>query len=142
MFEVMHNHSLNKQKKCTADYLYLRKPAVHRVIIAQLSVTILVSLITIPFGFSTAISALAGGLCCSVPNAYFIWKAFSYRGAKAAKQVLLSFYQGEVAKFVLTALAFVLVFTLMSSVEPLALFGAFVIVQSVHWITPLLIRQR
>ena len=118
------------------------KPAVHRVIVAQLCVTLFLSLILIPFSVNAAASALAGGLCCSIPNAYLVWRAFRYRGASAAKQIVSSFYQGEAGKFLLTAFAFVLAFTLIKPVVPAALFGAFFMVQSIHWLTPLLIQQR
>ncbi|WP_434063448.1 ATP synthase subunit I [Pseudoalteromonas aurantia] len=52
-----------------------------------------------------------------------------------------SFYQGEAGKFALTVLAFILIFTLLPSIEPLALFGAFTLIQAVNWLTPLLIKS-
>ncbi len=122
-------------------YPHLRKPAMHRVSVAQFVVTLLLSLILLPVSINTAVSAFMGGLCCSIPNAFLIWKAFRYRGASAAKQIASSFYQGEAGKFVLTIMAFVLVFTLVKPVEPLALFGAFAVVQSINWLTPLLIKN-
>ena len=123
-------------------YSYLRNPAMHRVIVAQLVATFLLALLLLPVSVNTAVSAFVGGLCCGIPNAFLIWKAFQYRGASAAKAIVSSFYLGEIGKFVLTILAFVLVFTLIKPVEPWALFGAFFVVQSINWLTPLLVKQR
>lgn len=123
-------------------YPHLRRPAVHRVVLAQLLTTLCLSLFLLPVGILHALSAFVGGLACAIPNAYLIWKAFQYRGASAAQNIARSFYQGEAGKFLLTMLAFVLIFTLVKPVEPLSLFGAFVLVQSVNWFTPMLIGHR
>lgn len=119
---------------------HLRQPAMYRVSLAQLAATLLLPLTLLPVSATAAVSALMGGICCSLPNAFLVWKAFRYRGARAAKQIATAFYQGEAGKFILTIVAFVLVFTLVKPIEPLALFGAFAVVQSIHWFTPLLIK--
>ena len=121
---------------------YLQQPAVYRVVLAQMLATVLLSLVLLPLGRETSLSALFGGLACSVPHAYLLWKTFRYRGARAAQLIAKSFYQGEAGKFVLTALAFVLIFTLFKPVEPVALFGAFILAQVVNWFTPLLIGRK
>ena len=126
----------------TDRYPHLRRPAVYRVVLAQLLTTLCLSLFLFPLGFVHAFSAFLGGLACTVPNAYMVWKAFRYRGASAAQKIAKSFYQGEAGKFALTMLAFVLIFTLVKPVEPLSLFGAFMLVQLVNWFTPLLIGHR
>lgn len=77
-------------------------------------------------------SALLGGLTCALPNAYFIWRAFRYTGARAATQVVQSFYQGEAWKFVLTALCFGVIFQLVEPLNVLALFVSFMTVQLSH----------
>lgn len=120
-------------------YPHLRQPAMYRVVLAQLLTTLCLSLLLLTVGLTYALSAVLGGLACAVPNAYLIWKAFQYRGARSAQKITKSFYQGEAGKFALTMLAFVLIFTLVESIEPVALFGAFVLIQSVNWFTPLLI---
>ncbi|MDD7804085.1 MAG: F0F1 ATP synthase subunit I [Endozoicomonas sp. (ex Botrylloides leachii)] len=133
---------LRHKENRVSRHPYLRGPSMHRVIIAQLSATIFLSITFLSFSKNAAVSAFLGGLCCSIPNAYFIWKAFRYKGASAAQQIVSSFYQGEAGKFVLTVLAFVMVFTLIKPIMPVALFSAFFIVQSIHWLTPLLIEKR
>ena len=123
-------------------YPHLRRPAVHRVVLAQLLTTLCLSLLLLMLGTVHAASAFIGGLACAIPNSYLTWKAFRYRGASAAQNIARSFYQGEAGKFALTVLAFVLIFTLVKPIEPLSLFGAFVLVQAVNWFTPLLIGFR
>ncbi|WP_062260746.1 ATP synthase subunit I [Endozoicomonas arenosclerae] len=122
-------------------YPHLQQPRMHRVVVAQLLATVCLSLLLLPLGKFYAISALSGGLACSIPNAFLVWRAFRYRGASAAQKIARSFYQGEAGKFVLTVLAFILIFTLVPSIEPLALFGAFALIQAVNWLTPLLIKS-
>ena len=121
-------------------YPHLRRPAVHRVVLVQLLTTLCLSLFLLPLSVTHAVSAFIGGLACAIPNAYLVWRAFRYRGASAAQKIVSSFYQGEAGKFALTMLSFVLIFTLVDPVEPVSLFGAFVLVQLVNWFTPLLIK--
>ncbi|WP_252177786.1 ATP synthase subunit I [Endozoicomonas sp. 4G] len=119
----------------------MQRPRIYRVVLAQLLATASLALLLLLLGKSYAISALSGGLACSIPNAYLVWKAFRYRGASAAQNIARSFYQGEAGKFALTILAFILIFTLIPSIDPLALFGAFALIQAVNWLTPLLIKR-
>ncbi|MDP0561575.1 MAG: F0F1 ATP synthase subunit I [Candidatus Endonucleobacter sp. (ex Gigantidas childressi)] len=123
------------------DYSHLRQPAMHRVIVVQLVTSILLAVSGLSVGVSTAQSVFIGGLCCCIPNAFFVWKAFRYKGARSSRKVLVSFYQGEVGKLVLTITAFTLVFKLIKTVEPMALFGAFFVVQLTNWLAPFLIKQ-
>ncbi|MBT13878.1 MAG: F0F1 ATP synthase assembly protein I, partial [Oceanospirillaceae bacterium] len=44
----------------------------------------LVALIALLHSPLAAKSALLGGLTCALPNAYFIWRAFRYSGARSA----------------------------------------------------------
>ena len=122
-------------------HTHLAKPRVFRVIIAQALVSTLLFVILQPLGMAIALSALLGGLCCTIPNAYFVKQAFRFRGAHSAKMIANSFYLGEAGKLMLTVVAFTLVFTQVKSLDPVALFGAFILVQTVNWFTPLLIRQ-
>ena len=131
-----------RQSGQMSDYPHLRRPAVHRVLVAQLLMTLCLSLLLLSLSTTHALSALLGGLTCVVPSSYLVWKAFRYRGARSAQKIVQSFYQGEAGKFVLTCLAFVLIFTWVQSIEPVSLFTAFFLVQLMNWFTPLLIRQR
>ena len=138
--------SFVKNKTDRADrrqYTWLQSPPVYRVVVTQLAVCTVLTLALLPLGTHFALSSLLGGLCCALPNAYFVVKAFRYRGARSAKQIVSSFYRGEAGKLVLTTVGFILIFTQVETIEPLALFGAFVAVQAVSWFAPLLVvRQR
>ena len=128
--------------KASHRHQWLQSPPVYRVALVQLVVCLIFSLASLSMGTDFVFSALLGGLCCAVPNAYFIGKAFRHRGARSAKQIVSSFYRGEAGKLILTTVGFILVFTQVKSVEPLALFGSFVAVQSVSWFAPLLIKRQ
>jgi len=114
------------------------KLVVKRLLLTQLVIAVIFPLILLPFGMIAALSAAAGGLACLVPNSYFAYKAFRYSGARAAKDILRSFYAGEAMKLLLTALMFALIFIYMKPLNVAALFGGFILVQSVIWITPML----
>lgn len=119
----------------------------HRHIVArllriQLAITLLLPLVVLPFGTIAAMSATAGGVACLVPNAYFAARAFRYSGARSAMLILNSFYSGQAMKLVLTALIFSLIFIFMKPLNAKALFGGFVLVQSVIWITPWLMGRQ
>lgn len=86
-------------------------------------------------------SALAGGVICWLPTCWFAWKAFRYRGARAARQIVRSFYTGQAGKMLLTAGLFALAFIWIQPLVPLALFGAYVAVQSVNWVVPLIMSR-
>lgn len=110
----------------------IARPPAYRIVIFQLMLTITVSLLALLHSPLAAKSALLGGLTCALPNAYFIWKAFKYRGARSAAQIVQSFYQGEAWKFVLTALCFGVIFQRVEPLNVLALFAGFITVQLGH----------
>ncbi|WP_026146629.1 F0F1 ATP synthase subunit I [Zestomonas thermotolerans] len=86
-------------------------------------------------------SALLGGLIAWLPNLYFAHKAFRFGGARAAREIVRSFYAGEAGKLVFTAVLFALTF---AGVKPLvvpALFGTFLLVLAINWFAPWLIRR-
>ncbi|WP_107329989.1 F0F1 ATP synthase subunit I [Metapseudomonas otitidis] len=87
-------------------------------------------------------SGLCGGLIAWLPNLYFAQKAFRYSGARAAQAIVRSFYAGEMGKLILTAVLFALTFAGVKPLEAPALFGAFLLTQSVSWFAPLLMRTR
>ncbi|WP_068547049.1 ATP synthase subunit I [Thalassotalea crassostreae] len=80
-------------------------------LLMQFLVSILSTLIIyFNWGLPYAQSAIAGGLVSIIPNFVFALKAFRYAGARAAKQVVDSFYSGVKLKMVLTAILFSLCF--------------------------------
>lgn len=108
------------------------RPPVYRVVLLQLVLTLIAATIAWLHSDVAARSALLGGLTCALPNAYFVWRAFRYSGARYATRVVQSFYQGESWKFVLTALCFAVIFQRIENLNVLALFAAFITVQLGH----------
>ncbi len=109
------------------------RPPVYRISVLQLCLTIVMSLLFLLRSQDASISALAGGLICAVPNAYFIYKTFLHTGARQADAVLIAFYQGGMWKMILTGVGFVAAFELIQSLDVFALFLSFVVVQSVNF---------
>ena len=75
-------------------------------------------------------SALIGTLVCLVPSALFgaIIMATMFAGL-GAKLQLHSFYAGEVFKLAVTVVLFIVVFTAVPGLQPLYLFGGFMVTQ-------------
>ncbi len=108
------------------------RPPVYRIVLFQLILTVLSASLAWLYSDVAAYSALLGGLTCALPNAYFVWRAFRYSGARSTVQVVQSFYQGESWKFVLTALSFAVIFQRVEPLNVLALFAGFITVQLGH----------
>jgi ATP synthase protein I len=73
-----------------------------------------------------AYSVLIGGLIYIIPNMYFAFYAFRYRGAQAAQYVLMSFYRGEIGKFLLSSVGFAITFTLVQPLNLISVFSAYI----------------
>ena len=106
----------------------LKAPPVHKVIVGQLVATIVMAAISLLLsGTITAYSALLGGLISAVPNSYFALQAFKYQGARNADRVVKSFIRGEMGKILITLVLFALSFTLITSLNELALILGFIV---------------
>lgn len=104
----------------------LKTPPVYKVIIAQLAVTVFIAVISLLIsGTVLAYSALLGGLISALPNSYFALHAFRYQGARNAQRVVKGFIRGELGKIVITVMLFALSFTLITSLNELALILGF-----------------
>jgi ATP synthase protein I len=127
----------------TQSRLPLRRLPVFIVLMAQLGVLTLVSAVLLIWqGWNSAYSGFLGGLIAWLPNLYFAQKAFRYRGARAARDILKSFYAGEAGKFVLTAVLFALVFAGVKPLDARSVFLVFIVTQMVSWFSPLLIKAK
>ncbi|MCM0613861.1 F0F1 ATP synthase subunit I [Marinobacter sediminum] len=83
-------------------------------------------------------SALVGGLIFLLPHGYFALKAFRYSGARSARKIISSFYQGEAGKLILCAILFTMAFKWIQPLDVAALFLTFAIMLVTNWLTPLL----
>ncbi|STX30233.1 ATP synthase subunit I [Legionella beliardensis] len=115
---------------------------VWRLLLAQLIVGALIALgMLITAGKQAALSALLGGLVAFLPSLIFARKLFQYQGARAARQIIRSFYLGEFLKIISSIALFTLVFVYFE-VTPLAFFLTYIVVVMIHWFSPLLVDNR
>lgn len=115
---------------------------VKRLLKAQLITSVLISLVLLLlYGKNEGLSAILGGLVAIVPSIVFARKMFRYQGARAAKQIITSFYTGEALKIILTAILFSLVFMLYK-VAPLAFFFTYIVVLMNYWLAPLIFANK
>lgn len=117
----------------------IRRPPITRWFVIESVVLVLVSLAFLAFrGQVSGYSALLGGLIFLLPHGYFALKAFRFSGARSAKQIMTSFYQGEAGKLILCAIFFTMVFKWIQPLDIAALFLTFAIMLVTNWLTPLL----
>lgn len=115
---------------------------VKRLLKTQLLSTLVISLLLLLFfGKKEGVSALLGGLVALVPSILFAKQMFRYQGARAARQIVKSFYLGEALKILLTAILFTLVFVLYK-VAPLAFFFTYIVVLMNYWFAPLIFANK
>jgi ATP synthase protein I len=88
-------------------------------------------------GVLAAKSAAIGALIGWLGSGYAAWKSFRFGGN--GQLMLAGFYQGVVGKFVIVIAGFFIVFRLVHPVSAGALFSAFVAVQAMSWIYPVLL---
>lgn len=112
------------------------------VLMAQLVVLLLAATLTWQWrGNVAGYSALLGGMIAWLPNLYFAHKAFRYSGARAAREIVRSFYAGEAGKLILTFVLFALTFAGVKPLEAPMLLGVYLLTLMVSWFAPLLITK-
>ena len=111
---------------------------VKQLLVWQFLGSIAVGIVGSFWSVSAAMGAFAGGITVLLPNCYFVFRAFRYRGARDAKRIVRSFYSGEAGKLILTAVLFVLVFVSLKPLNAPAVFIGYFCVQMLNWIVPLL----
>ncbi len=99
-----------------------------RFILAQLITTIVLSATLLIYDFTVAYSALAGGLIATLANAWFAIKVFRVKSKETPETLLVTFYVGEIVKFVFTAAMFVIVFVLIKPLNVVALLGIYFLI--------------
>lgn len=102
---------------------------------------VVVALLTVVIALSTqwnnSAPIIAGGLAAVIPNALFGFIAFMHVGARANQKVVKSFFVGEGAKLLLTAVLISLLF-LLTDFNSLWLMSGFIIAVIAQWIAPIL----
>ncbi|MBT8428601.1 MAG: ATP synthase subunit I [Gammaproteobacteria bacterium] len=100
-----------------------------RILIAQGFATLVVALVGLIFGPREGCFAFVGGATATGANALFAYWVFGrYRAGEPGKLVG-QFYGGELLKLAFVVIAFAAVIKLLDPLSPLALFGAFFVVQ-------------
>jgi ATP synthase protein I len=100
-----------------------------RILLAQAAATLGIALAALVFGPRHALFALIGGAIALVANALFAYWVFGRYQAREPGRLLARLYLGETIKLLVIAALFVAVFTRLDPLSPLALFGAFFVVQ-------------
>ena len=116
----------------------IQRPPIARWFVIESVVLVVVSLAFLFKSQVAGYSALLGGLIFLLPHGYFAFKAFRYSGARSARQIMSSFYQGEAGKLILCAILFTMVFKWIQPLDIAALFLTFAIMLVTNWLTPLL----
>lgn len=92
---------------------------------------------------AVARSFVLGGAIYALPNLYFVYYAFRFRGAVQAPLIARSFSWGESGKFALAAMGFILAFRFVESLHHGALFAGFIGTMVLQWfVSAELVRRR
>ncbi len=106
----------------------IKAPPVYIAFIIQFLLCIAAALIALlALNVVTAYSILLGGFISIVPNGYFAWKAFRYRGARNTPLIVKSFYAGETGKLIMTGVLFAVVFAGVRPIDELAIIVSFIV---------------
>ncbi len=101
------------------------RPPAQRITATQIAV-LLVMWIGLRFWDPlVANSSALGGLIAVIPQAWFAYRVFRWRGASAAQQIARASYAAALGKFVLAVGGFVLVFTLVRPLSGWAVFAGY-----------------
>jgi ATP synthase protein I len=98
-----------------------------RMILVQLLTTLSISLVLLPFGRHLAVSALIGGGIATLTNWMVANKIFVPYRAQQPGQVVARFYSAEFQKILLTALLFGLAVVYVAPLNPVVMFGMYLV---------------
>jgi len=100
-----------------------------RILVAQAVATLLVTLIGLFFGLWTGLLAFVGGATATFANALFAFWVFGRYRADEPGRLVSRFYGGELLKLLFIVASFAVAVVWLDPLSPLALFGAFFVVQ-------------
>ncbi|WP_339367099.1 ATP synthase subunit I [Cellvibrio sp. OA-2007] len=112
-----------------------------RTVAAQLLATLAFSVLALAIDQQIAISLFAGGIICVAANLWLALVAFRPPLGAPPQKLLAAFYAGELGKFVITALLFLLAFKQIALFQhatyAATMILAYVVVQAIAWLYPL-----
>jgi ATP synthase protein I len=108
----------------------------YQLLLVQLGIAVLaVAAWALLLDKQAGISALAGAICCIIPNLLFANRLFAYSGARSASKIVKSFYRGEMLKIAATVVLFVLCIKYLH-VTFLPFMVTYVLCQMAFWVMP------
>ena len=114
------------------------KPCKNLFLIQLVIVIIFAILVLGLYGVNSAQSIVLGSLVQIIPNMCCARNMFKYQGATSAKKIVSGFYKGEAVKIILSIILFALVFNYIR-IDPILFFGAYISMQLLLWLLPLII---
>lgn len=115
-----------------------------QAVLTQLCLTLALSAVGLAVNNQIAISLLCGGIISATANGWLALMVFHPRLGVPAQKILASFYVGELGKFIITAVLFLVAFKQIAFLKNASyaalMILAYVIVQAVAWIYPLVRR--
>jgi ATP synthase protein I len=100
-----------------------------RVLVFQAILTLVATLVVMPFGFSPALSILIGGGVCLVANAAVVLWVFRDYRAQAPGALVGRFYSAEIIKIALVLGLFAAAFLVIEGLSLPAMIGSYFAVQ-------------
>jgi ATP synthase protein I len=120
----------------------IARPPVYLINCVQLVVLVVASLLLMMSDKVIACSVFGGGLIAIVPQVYFAFYAFRWRGAQSAQASARASYVGQVGKFALSVAGFAAVFTVIRPVSGPAVFTGFLAMLAIQIIGSWLLLRR
>lgn len=112
-----------------------------KVVTTQFVVTLMIGMTGLAINQQIAIALFTGGIICVAANFWLALVAFRPPLGASPQKILAAFYVGELGKFVITALLFLLAFKQIALLKhaPYAatMILAYVLVQAIAWLYPL-----
>ena len=112
-----------------------------QTVAAQFLATLAISALALAINIQVAFSLFAGGIICVTANLWLALVAFRPPLGAPTQKILAAFYVGELGKFVITALLFLLAFKKIALLThaPYAatMILGYVLVQAIAWLYPL-----
>jgi ATP synthase protein I len=100
-----------------------------RLLFAQAAATLVVTLLGLMFSPRAGLFAFVGGATATLANALFAYWVFGRYRAGEPGRLVAQFYGAEIIKLGFIAAAFAAVIIWLDPLSPVALFGAFFVVQ-------------
>lgn len=99
----------------------------------QLFISVTFSLLALILGQVHAYSFALGAILFIVPNLYFTYYAFRFRGTELTDWIRRSFMWGQMGKLALAAVGFALVFRFVAHLHIASLFAGYIVMILTQW---------